>query len=216
MRVQPVSDLHLEFDEDHGERFALELPVLGDVLVLAGDVLPLRRAPHIRTTLGWFCNRFPRVIYVPGNHEYYRTTPRWASGLLTSCAREFPNLHVLDAAVTEIDGVRFVGATLWFPPTPDEPEYRRFLADFTFIQEFVPWVHETHAAHLAFLEQTVQRGDVVITHFVPHERSVAPQYQGSPLNRFFIAGDATPLVERAGARLWNPRAHPHLLRLPGR
>jgi Icc-related predicted phosphoesterase len=63
-------------------------------------------------------------------------------------------------------------------------------------------VHETHAAHLAFLEQTVRPGDVVITHHVPYERSIAPQYQGNPLNRFFIAADAAPLVERAGARLW--------------
>ena len=202
MRIQPVSDLHLEFDEDHGEAFALGLPVLGDVLVLGGDIVPLRRPTHIRQTFGWFCDRFPRVIYVPGNHEYYKTSPRLASGLLAACARELPNLHVLDAAVAEIGGTRFVGATLWFPPTPDEADYRQFLVDFALIQDFLPWVHETHAAHLAFLEQTVRPGDVVITHHAPNERSIAPQYQGNPLNRFFVAPDATPLVEGGGARLW--------------
>jgi len=152
--------------------------------------------------LGWFCDRFPQVLYVAGNHEYYRTAPRWASGLLAASARDFPNLHVLDASVAEIGGTRFVGATLWFPPTPDEAQYRPFLSDFSLIQEFVPWVHETHAAHLAFLESAVRPGDVVVTHFVPHPRSIAPQYEGDPLNRFFVAGDAAPLVERSGARLW--------------
>jgi len=78
MRIQPVSDLHLEFDPDHGKRFASSLPVLGDVLVLAGDVLPIRRPPHVREMLDWFCARFPRVIYVPGNHEYYRRRRRRA------------------------------------------------------------------------------------------------------------------------------------------
>ncbi len=202
MRIQPVSDLHLEFDEDHGEGFARSLPVLGDVLVLAGDITQLRRAQYVRQTLAWFCDRFPRVVYVPGNHEYYRTGPRWAAPLLAGCAKEFRNLQVLDAGVAEIDGTRFVGATLWFPPTPDEEEYRSFLSDFALIQEFVPWVHETHAAHLAFLEANVRPGDVVVTHFVPHPGSIAPQYEGDPLNRFFIARDAAPLLERSGARLW--------------
>ena len=202
MRIQPVSDLHLEFDEDHGKRFAQELPVLGDVLVLAGDILPIRREPHVREMLGWFCFRFPRVVYVPGNHEYYKTSPAAGSALLASCAREFPNLELLDGAVTEIDGTRFVGTTLWFPPTPDEEGYRRFLADFALIASFVPWVHEAHARDVAFLEQNVRPGDVVITHFVPHPRSIAPQYEGNPLNRFFVAEDVAPLVEERGARLW--------------
>jgi predicted phosphodiesterase len=202
MRIQPVSDLHLEFDKDHGKAFAQSLPVLGDVLVLAGDVLPIRRPPHVVEMLGWFCARFHQVIYVPGNHEYYKTSPAAASALLASSAREFPNLHLLDGAVTEIDGIRFVGATLWFPPTPDEAEYRPFLADFSLIDGFVPWVHEAHARHLAFLQKEVRAGDVVVTHFLPHAGSVAPQYEDSPLNRFFLAADAQPLVEERGARLW--------------
>jgi predicted phosphodiesterase len=202
MRIQPVSDLHLEFDPDHGKQFARSLPVLGDVLVLAGDILPIRRPPHVREMLGWFCDRFPLVVYVPGNHEFYKTSPTAGSELLAASAREFPNLRLLDSAVTEIDGVRFVGATLWFPPTPDEEQYRGFLADFALIESFVPWVHEAHARHLAFLEQNVRAGDVVITHFVPHPGSIAPQYVGNPLNRFFVAADAAPLVEERGARLW--------------
>ena len=202
MRIQPVSDLHLEFDEDEGDGFAHALPVLGDVLVLAGDVLPLVRATQVRETLGWFCHRFPRVVYLPGNHEYYQTSPARASELLSTCAKEFRNLHVLDAAATEIEGTRFVGATLWYPPTPDEEDYRDFVTDFALIEDFVPWVHQTHARHLAFLEQNIRPGDVVITHFVPHSGSVAPQYRGDPLNRFFVAEDAAPLVERRGARLW--------------
>ena len=142
--------------------------MLGDVLVLAGDVLPIRRPPHVREMLGWFCLRFPRVVYVPGNHEYYKTSPAAGAALLATCAEDFPNLTVLDAAVAEIEGTRFVGTTLWFPPTPDEEDYRRFLADFSLIESFVPWVHEAHARNLAFLEQEVRPGDVVVTHFLPH------------------------------------------------
>ena len=202
MRVQILSDLHFEFDRDGGEAFVRSVPVAGDVLVLAGDVIPLRRVDEVRRVFGWFCARFPHVVFVPGNHEYYRTRPADAEALLAGCARELANLHVLNPGVAEIGGTRFVGAALWFPSTADEANYRGMLNDFRLIEGFVPWVHDTHAAHLAFLEASVRPGDVVVTHHLPHAGSVAPQYVGSALNRFFVAEDASGCAERAGARLW--------------
>lgn len=229
MRIQILSDLHLEFDRDDGESFARAVPVVGDVLVLAGDMLPLKDADSVRRTFSWFCDRFAHVVFVPGNHEYYRTSSTAAEALLVVCVREIPNLHVLNPGVITIEEIRFVGATLWFPDTPDEFLYRGSLNDFRLIADFVPWVHDTHTEHIAFLKTTVRPGDVVVTHHLPHPRSIAPQYAGSSLNRFFVAGDAARVVERAGARLWihghthtaceyvigetrvvcNPRGYPH-------
>lgn len=202
MRIQILSDLHFEFDEDHGEAFARAVPVCGDVLVLAGDVVPLGSLEDAKRALGWLCERFPAVIYLPGNHEYYRTSPATADAVLTACDEAFANIHVLNPGVTIIAGTRFVGAALWFPRTQDEAIYRRFLNDFQVIDGFVPWVHDTHAAHLAFLQATIRPGDIVVTHHLPHPRSIAPQFAHSPLNRFFLAGDAADLVEQGGARLW--------------
>jgi predicted phosphodiesterase len=202
VRVQILSDLHFEFDDDGGEPFARAIPVAGEILVLAGDIIPLTSAERVNEVLGWFCRRFWRVLYVPGNHEYYGTSPGAANALLGECAAGFPNLHVLNPSEVTIEGRRFVGATLWFPPTVDEATYRPFLSDFSLIEGFVPWVHETHAAHLAFLEATVRPGDVVVTHFLPHPGSIATQFSGNALNRFFVAEDAAPLVQRAEAHLW--------------
>lgn len=202
MRIQILSDLHFEFDRDGGEAFTRAVPIAGDVLVLGGDLIPLRELDPVRRAFGWFCGRFPHVIFVPGNHEYYRTRPAEAEALLATCAKRFPNLHVLNPGVAVIDGTRFVGAALWFPNTADEAMYRSALNDFRLIAGFVPWVHDTHTAHLAFLDANVRRGDVVVTHHLPHPRSVASQFSGSPLNRFFVAEDAAELVERSGARLW--------------
>jgi len=201
-RVQILSDLHFEFDGDGGEAFANNVPVAGDVLVLAGDLIPLREAAKVRHAFDWFCDRFKQVIFVPGNHEYYRTCPVDAEALLVSCAREISNLHVLNPGILLIEGIRFLGATLWFPETPDEILYRRYLNDFRTIRGFLPWVHNTHAVHLEFLETRVQPGDIVITHHLPHPRSISPEHAGSSLNRFFLAGDAAKLVERSQARLW--------------
>ena len=146
--------------------------------------------------------RFPHVLFVPGNHEYYRTRPADAEAVLATCAEALSNFHVLNPGILTIEDTRFVGATLWFPPTADEAKYRPLLNDFRLIEGFVPWVHTTHAAHLAFLESNVGQGDVVVTHYLPHRQSVARRFTGSPLNRFFLAEDAAGLVERAGARLW--------------
>lgn len=202
MRVQILSDLHFEFDRDDGEVFARAVPIAGDVLILAGDLIPLREADPVRRAFRWFCDRFPHVIFVPGNHEYYGTRPVDAEALLATCAQGIPNLHVLNPGIVTLHGIRFVGAALWFPDTPDEILYRGSMNDFQLITGFVPWVRDTHATHLAFLRTHVRPGDVVVTHHLPHPRSIVPRYAGSSLNRFFVAGDAAGLVERSGAQLW--------------
>jgi predicted phosphodiesterase len=229
VRVQLLSDLHFEYDDDGGEAFTRAVQVAGDVLVLAGDVLPLLAPDQVARALGGFCARFRHVVFVPGNHEYYRTSPATADALLAACAAALPNLHVLNPGVAIIDGARFVGGTMWFPATEDEARYRGFLTDFALIRDFVPWVHQTHAAQLAFLRAHVQDGDVVVTHHLPHPNSTPRMFADSPLNRFFVAGDARDVLERAGARLWlhghthsprdyvigrtrvlcNPRGYPH-------
>jgi predicted phosphodiesterase len=234
VRVQLLSDLHFEFDDDGGEAFVRSVQVTGDVLVLAGDVLPLTSRDRVRQAFAWFCARFRHVVFVPGNHEYYKTSPAEADALLAECASALPNLHVLNPGLVVIDGQRFVGATLWFAETADEVRYRGFLTDFRLIREFVPWVHHAHAAQLAFLRANVGGGDVVITHHLPHQNSTPAFFVGSPLNRFFVADDAAELVAHAGARLWfhghahapsdyvvgttrvvcNPRGYPHERRKP--
>ena len=78
----------------------------------------------------------------------------------------------------------------WWRVSGDRGRYRGFLTDFSLIRGFVPWVHETHAAHLAFLGDTVRSGDVVVTHHLPHPKSTPRMFADSPLNRFFVAGDA--------------------------
>ena len=104
MRVQLLSDLHFEYDADGGEAFARSVEVAGDVLVLAGDILPLQSLEMVRRAFGWFCARFRHVVYVPGNHEYYKTSPVEADALLAACAEALPNLHVLNPGLAVIDG----------------------------------------------------------------------------------------------------------------
>ena len=200
MRIQLVSDLHFEFHADGGRSFADGLPVLGDVLVVAGDLIVLRDLARFEHALRRLSDRFPEVLWVPGNHEWYRARPD--PRLLDAVARRVPGLRRLDAArATVIDGVRFLGDTLWFPARPDDGLYRHLVADFSEIRDLEPWCHQEHARAVAALGEHVRPGDVVVTHHLPSPECIATRFLGSKLNRFFMV-DLTAVIERTRPALW--------------
>jgi len=100
MRIHPLSDLHNEF--------ALFTPEVSDVdvVILAGDIdLGTRGIEWARQA--FHCP----VLYVPGNHEFYR-------GHLTKTLQAMRDagderIITLDRDEVVIKGVRFLGATMW-------------------------------------------------------------------------------------------------------
>jgi predicted phosphodiesterase len=79
MRLHILSDLHLEWHRDDGRSFLRTLQNPGaDALILAGDAVSL--APKAGRETEWqlrtICAQYPRVYYVPGNHDFYGTSPR--------------------------------------------------------------------------------------------------------------------------------------------
>lgn len=193
MRVQVLSDLHFEFHRDGGEAFVQSLNPSGvDVLILAGDIALGYDLWH---ALALFCKRYENahVLYVLGNHEYYRSSPAEVERALKD-VRKRPwatkNLHILQDDIVDIQGVRFAGSTLWFRDDPMNTHYKHHLNDFNLIRGFQPWVYESNQKSEAFLRESMYSKtppDVIITHHLPSEQCVDPVYKGSPLNRFFVA-----------------------------
>ncbi|RQO59421.1 metallophosphoesterase [Variovorax sp. KBW07] len=104
MKVLILSDLHLEFAP-----FEPVPDLEFDVVILAGDIhSPAKRAVQ------WAADRFrgKPVIYLLGNHEYYdgRLDTTLAEARR---AADGSNVHLLDGDELVVDGVRFLGATLW-------------------------------------------------------------------------------------------------------
>jgi predicted phosphodiesterase len=106
MKIQILSDLHDEIS--HTEE-PFENPG-ADVLVLAGDIdrgdCGIRQYGILAQEMGIPC------IYVAGNHEYYGSEYGATLELLRKTAQEF-RVHFLERDAVVIDGVRFLGATLW-------------------------------------------------------------------------------------------------------
>jgi len=198
-----MSDLHFEHMPDYGRSLFESLDARGaDALVLAGDVLSLKLPDLALEAFRKFVDAYGRVLYVPGNHEFYRTSPRWGAAVLQVIEAELPGFRVLEAGrAVELDGVRFLGGTMWFPPHRLDRVLRVALNDFAFIEGFTPWVWEQNRALTDFFERELRQGDVVVTHHLPSPRSSPPFFRDTPLEIFFVS-DQESLIERRKPRAW--------------
>lgn len=117
MHIQLLSDLHLEVHP----QFVAEPAACADVLVLAGDIgsyqsstqvvgenFGLERFSPLPQYAGWPTP----VLFVPGNHEYdSQDFDEARARLRQTCDRL--GLIWLDRETLVMDGVRFIGTTLW-------------------------------------------------------------------------------------------------------
>lgn len=98
MRIQVISDLHREFG-------SMEISFKdADIVVLAGDInVGTKGIEWIKSTI----TDFP-VIYVLGNHEYYKGSyPKTLNAIRDSAADT--NVHVLENDAVRIGDVTFHG-----------------------------------------------------------------------------------------------------------
>lgn len=131
MKIQVVSDLHLEFGpisiENAGET---------DVLILSGDICVANdladrdtfnivgehgKSNRYHTFFQECCARFPRVVYVMGNHEHYHGDYNASAGIIRDKLSYLPNLYFLDKQFVVIDDVMFLGGTLWTDMNKEDP-----------------------------------------------------------------------------------------------
>jgi predicted phosphodiesterase len=201
MRIRVLSDLHLEFHRDGGEGFVKSLDLESpDVVVLAGDILLIR--PGFEVQLDRFTSRAKHVVYVAGNHEYYRSTPDDVHDRLVAYEAEHPNFHWLHNSDVTIEGQRFIGTTLWFETNPASVKHQGHLSDFNEIRGgFSFWVDGANRAARKYLRDNVRLGDVVVTHHLPSFRSVHPKFEHSPLNAFFVC-EMEDVLTQQRPRYW--------------
>jgi predicted phosphodiesterase len=209
MKLNILSDLHLG-------QGALAAPhTAADVVVLAGDIGRPEQA------IAWACGLGKPVLYVPGNHEFYGAS---ISGTLARleelCAGTA--VRVLSDRQETIDGVRFLGSTLWTDfllfgedegrtAAVEEAlrsmrDYSRIWLDDELLQRFTPLdstaLYQRHSAWLA--SKLAERHDgptVVITHHAPSTSSIHPRFAGSLLNACFVS-KAQHLLGGERVRLW--------------
>lgn len=201
MLIRYVSDLHLEHC-DYPEDVIDEIPDGADVLALAGDIVAAKAFGNreLQEIFRRFSQKANHVLYVLGNHEYYGSSVlQTVERLHKACI--LGGVKMLDRDVTCIEGKRFVGCTLWFPSRPGIERHEWRINDFRCIKANRHWFYDQYQTQLEFLRREVDLNSIVITHHLPSEMSVAPQYEGDDLNMFFV-GPADDVIRQNQPELW--------------
>ncbi len=194
MKAYICSDLHCEFHADGGRELITRTLPDADVAIVAGD---LALAGGLREALTLLADRYRHVVYVAGNHDDYRSSLEEVGEIHRTLGLN--NVHWLENEVAEIDGVRFVGCTLWFGWHRRELEHQ--LNDFELITGLRAWVHQKNAESLEFLRRNVTAESVVVTHHLPTGSSTVARYRNDPLNCFFVCPEAEEILLKQTPRL---------------
>ena len=211
MKLHILSDLHLEHHDFK--------PVVtaADVVVLAGDI------GNSAYGLDWARRTFPQqeIVYVAGNHEFYNHDMEEERAYMAAVSEQL-GIHFLDNSSAVIDGVRFLGATLWtdFRLFGYGDEWfclqagQRGLNDFRVIHcDGKPFTaadsQKLHSESVAWLKHSLDEPfdgkTVVVSHHAPSMQSVASRYRRDLLSACF-ASDLETLLGRQA--LW-VHAHTH-------
>lgn len=214
------SDLHLEF---------APMAIIGTkedkdtTLLLAGDIAVAKRPATYLSFLEDALNRFARVIYIPGNHEYYGGSFRvsWANAIDKVASHLSPELfnklHMINNYSVVVDNATVVvGATLWTDFGGENYNNMvlagQYMNDYRVIRrgtETDPWSgklrpEDTLLAHRAsrqFIFDTIRQHKlmgkqvVVMTHHGCSNQSIAESFLNSPLNPAYVSELGYQLLE---------------------
>src|SRR5690606_29629995 len=219
MRLWIFSDLHLEFE--HWS--PLHIPD-ADVCVVPGDVMPgcAKSIHYLAREIG---EHMP-VVFVAGNHEFYGESVVEGVERGRKAAAEYPGkVHFLENDRVVLDGVRFLGATLWTDyEIHGDPSFAMSVAEVNLSDHrLVAWRHlpsfmsfspqralDLHRQSRGYLDGLLawphDGPTVVVTHHAPHCGSIHPRCKGNTLNACFVS-DLSEMIEERQPDLW---VHGHM------
>ena len=245
MRVSVVSDLHIDFAD-------LTLPG-GDVLILSGDVFEAKRLKQdmynpdmvlleherqdqrpdrfYRFMVEECAAKYRHVVYVMGNHEHYGFQYQKT---YQHIKEQLPNnIYILENEVKEIDGVLFLGATLWTDMNKGDEltlyHMKSMMNDYrqvTMFNEAKNVYHKLqpektmtdHYKTIGYfkhiLSENRQREGgplpvVVVTHHAPSKTSTKPRYQHDTIMNGAYSSDLSELIlDHPEIRVWT-HGHTH-------
>lgn len=203
MKIAYCSDLHFEFNEERIINLIESVDNETNVLILAGDIHTFE---NLVPALAFISEGLPNtdIVYVTGNHEFYGYKIKRLEDNLRLSLKEYSRIHYLEKDTFELEGVVFLGTTLWtgFDAYPEyeqslsEENAMRGVSDFHYIyeglgkfqshhckkyyQENVQWLDDTLALH-------ANKTCIVVTHFPPLPLLKHQQIPINSLSNYFQA-----------------------------
>lgn len=209
MKIQYCSDLHLEFSQNRNFLRNNPLVVDGDILILAGDIVPFSEMYKHNDFFDYCSSNFKTTYWIPGNHEYYYSDASEKSGRFINSIRD--NVLLLNNTAVIIEDVKIIFTSLWTNISPlHQWQIHSGMSDFAVIRYFgkgfsIENYNQFHQESLFFLESELAKNDnaktVVVTHHVPTFMNYPEQYKGSLLNEGF-AVELFDLIEKYQPDFW--------------
>jgi predicted phosphodiesterase len=204
MKIQVLSDIHLEF-----LKRVPEFPILGDHLILAGDI-GYAGSPNWYRFLRDCQAKYKKVFYVAGNHEFYGGSYSDRMNVLRS---DDIGITFLEKDYIDIDGtdLRIMGTTLWTDvPVEEMYSISQIMSDYKKIrcsgrQLKVDDTNYFHRQARSYLDAQINKCSedgkkaIVITHHLPSFQMVSAKYRNE--NNYGFASDCDALI-RDPVKLW--------------
>ncbi len=193
MKIQYCSDLHIEFPENL--RFLEQNPIepVGDILILAGDILPFIHLKKQHNFLNDIAKKYEAVYWLPGNHEYYYSDINRFNNPLKKEIRD--NLFLVNNVVIRYKSINLIFSTLWGTIHPQNAWItQQSVSDFHVIQVnkkrfTAEHFNNLHKECVNFIETSLKQNatgkNIVITHHVPTLMNYPEQYLKSKINEAF-------------------------------
>ena len=200
MKIQYISDLHLEFSQNNN--FLMKSPIKpkGDILILAGDIVLFSKLDNHLDFFNYCSDNFKFTYWVPGNHEYYHSdvclplSKVNKTGILNEKIKD--NVFLINNVAIKHDNIKFIFSTLWTKINPTNQFWiERSMSDFIVIKYNgdyfnINHCNDLHDKSISFIKTELEEKDftgkiIVATHHVPTILNYPPKYKGDLLNEAF-------------------------------
>ena len=209
MIFQYASDLHLEFPKNKNFFNKHALVPIGEVLLLAGDIMPFAEMEKHDDFFNYISDHFKTTYWIPGNHEYYGFDAANKMGKLHETIR--PNLFLINNDTVQIDDKQLIFSTMWTHIGPVNAwAIQRRMNDFFQIKfNGQPLTHMyynfLHAEAMAFLKPAIEAKNefkkIVVTHQVPTFFNYPNKYKNDVIKEGF-AVELFDMIEPSGVSNW--------------
>lgn len=211
MKIQYASDLHLEFAENASYLKHNPLKVVGDILILAGDIGYLGDQNYSQHPFwDWASENYRQVIVAMGNHEFYKyfDITTLDNGYIHQIRH---NVAAYYNSVISIEDTDIIVSTLWSEISREEAAFtERVVSDFRRIMygedllTFADFNRE-HRKCLDFVKSAVTASKaghkIVVSHHVPSFRMQCPKFKDSKANGAFIV-ELEDFIKESDIEYW--------------
>jgi predicted phosphohydrolase len=201
MKIQYISDIHLEFYEE-----VLQINIIpsAPILCLLGDIsYPNDKSYDL--FLNWASKNYEKIFIISGNHEYYsKLSYSEINEIIKQKVSKYENITFLNNKIEEYQGYTFIGCTLWSNIPQHLNNYNlEPYNDFKKIKDMNREKYNyLHTIDVKFLEENIKKYNNIIclTHHLPSNELVHYIYKNSP--NFMFATDLNYLIDSKHIKVW--------------